>query len=539
MAEEDLIFGKNRHMFGGIEPSNMLKFAVTPKNGKIQITAQLPKDTMIDGQLLCTVGGAVIRRKTTGYPVDEFDGDFVAKITESRTIIDSTADTSKVYYYAAFPFSTQDVYNRGYKNRAIYDYPEAEYYYGYDLDLNDSNPATRVTYPSDVMNANYKPAGMNFSKKVFNYGGWPSTAGDKFMPKPCIINANGKVITYLNQNDYSLTVDGSASNIANTYYMVQNKRNAMMEWPKIYTHREVVGNVYKFRCSDIPLGDDWDCICNYDINDNQIDHFYTAIYPSPSHSESSGSVLTMPFSISGKQEFLGYGSSLIDVLQYPKNIGPDWNIEVLADRLLIQDLLVMMARTTDGQKAYGERNTSSKKITGTGDAKGLFYGGNSSWSSLPAVKVFGMEGFYGFYPRLMAGFLIDKDDLKVKLTVGTHDGSSTTNYNNTGTGYIKIGSLADYMTTTGSYIGYISGTLNESFGRIPILKNGSSTTYECDQMDYLRDSSGEPKYPIVGGLGSASSGDGVGPFSIDMTNSSTASGTSGAIALSCKPRRNS
>ena len=517
MAEEDLIFGKKRHMFGGIEPSNMLKFAVTPKNGKIQITAQLPKDTMIDGQLLCTVGGAVIRRKTTGYPVDEFDGDFVAKITESRTIIDSTADTSKVYYYAAFPFSTQDVYNRGYKNRAIYDYPEAEYYYGYDLDLNDSNPATRVTYPSDVMNASYKPAGMNFSKKVFNYGGWPSTAGDKFMPKPCIINANGKVITYLNQNDYSLTVDGRASNIADTSYMVQNKRNAMMEWSKIYTHREVVGNVYKFRCSDIPLGADWDCICNYDINNNQIDHFYTAIYQSPSYSESSGNMITMPFSISDHQESLGYSSPPIDVLQYPKNIGPDWNIEVLADRLLIQDLLVMMARTTDGEKAYGDYFTNR---TGGADKKGLFYIG----------KVFGIEGFFGWGDRLLAGFLIDKDDLKVKLTIGTHDGSSTTSYNTTGIGYIKIASLADYMTTTGSYDGYISGTLNKSFGRIPILKNGSSTTYECDRMNYLRDSSEEPKYPIVGSDG---------PFSIRMTYSTSSSGTSGAIALSCKPRRNS
>ena len=28
MAEEDLIFGKNRHFFGGIEPSNMLAFRV-------------------------------------------------------------------------------------------------------------------------------------------------------------------------------------------------------------------------------------------------------------------------------------------------------------------------------------------------------------------------------------------------------------------------------------------------------------------------------------------------------------------------------
>lgn len=545
MAEEDLIFGKNRHMFGGIEPSNMLKFAVTPKNGKIQITAQLPKDTIIDGQLLCTVGGAVIRRKTTGYPIDEFDGDFVAKITESRTIIDSTADTSKVYYYAAFPFSTQDVYNRGYKNRAIYDYPEATYYYGYDLDLSDSNPATRVTYPSDVMNTSYEPAGMNFSTGVFNYGGWPSTAGDKFMPKPCILGGDGVVVSYLNQNDYSLTVDGTESNIASISYMKANKKNAMMEWPKIYTHREVVGNIYKFRCSDMSFGDDWDCICNYDINGNQIDHFYTAIYPAIV-SGSGDSLLPISMSNQDITSYTSFASSPIYIFNYPKKIGPDWNVEVLADRLLIQDLLVMMAKTTNCKNAYGTSfGTTYQYVTGSRNTKGLFYGLDGTWgedvSSRPSwvtkgsVKVFGMEGFYCSDDRLLAGFLIDKDYIKVKLTSSTHDGSSGIDYNTTGTGYITIGSLADYMTTTGSYGGYISGTINESFGRIPILKNGSSTTYECDPMSYFRASSGEPKYPIVGGTYSSPNWYRSGPFYIDATNSTSDSSTKGVIALSCKP----
>ena len=84
MAEEDLIFGKNRHFFGGIEPSNMLTF--TAHGGMPQgqygvlITATLPNDTVVNEQTLCTVKGAIIRRKTTDYPKDEFDGDLVADI---------------------------------------------------------------------------------------------------------------------------------------------------------------------------------------------------------------------------------------------------------------------------------------------------------------------------------------------------------------------------------------------------------------------------------------------------------------------------
>ena len=75
MAEEDLIFGKNRHFFGGIEPSNMVAFsaALDAATNKVLITATLPTDTVVNGQTLCSVAGAVIRRKSTDYPTDEFE----------------------------------------------------------------------------------------------------------------------------------------------------------------------------------------------------------------------------------------------------------------------------------------------------------------------------------------------------------------------------------------------------------------------------------------------------------------------------------
>ena len=82
MAEEDLIFGKNRHFFGGIEPSNMLAFSVAVESGVVKVTATLPNDTVVNNQTLCTVEGAIIRRKTTDYPKDEFDGDLVANRVE-------------------------------------------------------------------------------------------------------------------------------------------------------------------------------------------------------------------------------------------------------------------------------------------------------------------------------------------------------------------------------------------------------------------------------------------------------------------------
>lgn len=40
MAEEDLIFGKNRHFFGGIEPSNMQNFTAVIEGEHVKITAR-------------------------------------------------------------------------------------------------------------------------------------------------------------------------------------------------------------------------------------------------------------------------------------------------------------------------------------------------------------------------------------------------------------------------------------------------------------------------------------------------------------------
>ena len=57
MAEEDLIFGKNRHFFGGIEPSNMKVFNVTIPGGiygKLgpSVVATLPDDTVVLATIL-------------------------------------------------------------------------------------------------------------------------------------------------------------------------------------------------------------------------------------------------------------------------------------------------------------------------------------------------------------------------------------------------------------------------------------------------------------------------------------------------------
>lgn len=616
MAEEDLIFGKNRHFFGGIEPSNMLTFNAVAEDGVVRVTATLPADTVINNQTLCTVEGAVIRRKTTDYPKDEFDGDLVADIKTSTTLVDSGASATGTYYYAAFPYTTQGVYNRNKANRVVINEPEpmeeftaksvyvsatdsvkveitaalpanvvgamirksttgyptsetdgelfkdikddgvytdtnvtvgAVYYYsafpytstgaynrseanrtsvtpkkrdylfGYDLVQTTSSPTGRVSYPSDVDNAGFTPAAMNFSTSKFNYGSWNFAPGEKFMPRPCMLTYAGVVDEYLNPDDYTKNTENLASQVANVSF----NGNAMMEWPKIFTKRWEENGVYHFRCSDTPQDDTWECWSNYDRLNNQIDHFYTPIYFGSTNS-SSGNKLRSLSDVSNK-----VSTTADQEISSAKANGDDWYIEVLADRLLIQDLLVMMGKSTDGQTVFGSGRSASSNSsavnTGTMNTRGMFWGSNNGTDG---VKVFGMEHFWGNLWRRTAGWINDKGTQKVKLTRGTHDGSTATDYNTTGSGYKTIYGA----TPTGTSGGYIKTMKTEAFGRLPVDASGSSSTFEADGLWFA---SSNVYYAYVGGGWDADLR--CGPFCAALNFAASYSYSSRGAALSCKP----
>ena len=608
MAEEDLIFGKMRHLFGGIEPSNMEIFTATVENGEVKINAQLPGNTIVDNQILCTVAGAVIRRKSTEYPKNEFDGDLVADITTSGTITDSTADSTATYYYAAFPYSTKGVYNRNHINRSAINLPDPmvsfsaksggsvikltaelplsavgavirkstggypaspedgeefmtitsngtyidsnviigltyyysafpynssgvysmddpknrastivktySYLYGYDLDTTDSDPATRVSYPSDVQNTEYTAAYMDFTAGTFNYGSWNIPPGEKFMPRPCMLTYAGVVDHYLNPDDYTKKTDGTASSVANTSF----SGNAMMEWPKIWVKRWEENGVYHFRCSDVQIDEDYECWSNYDRQNNQIEHFYTPIY-------FGSDVSSKMRSISGQSNLVSKTASTEITLA--KANGNDWYTEVLVDRLLIQDLLVLMAKNTDGQTAYGSgRSLSSNSSAigqGTMNTKGMFWGSNDGTSG---VKVFGMENLWGNLWRRTAGWIHASGTQKVKLTRGTHDGSTATDYNTDGSGYLTVSGAAP----TGSSGGYIKTMKTMPYGRIPYDASGSTTTYEADGLWFHNS---QTSYAMVGGTWNYVLD--CGPFCTSLYAMAGTSYAGFGSALSCKP----
>ena len=386
-----------------------------------------------------------------------------------------------------------------------------EYLYGFDLTIADSNPATRVTYPSDVENSGFAKAVMNFGG-AFSYGSWPSTPGEKFMPRPCMLRFNGTVDYYLNPNDYTKKADGTTSDVANMNY----GGNAMMEWPKIYVKRWESNGVYHFRCSDMKVDSDYECWSNYDKNNKEIPHFYTPIF----FGSKDGSNRLR--SISGQSNFVS--NTAQTEVTYAKNNGADiWYTEVLSDRELVNDLLTMMFKSTDLQATagYGVCSASAAIAPGSMNTKGLFWGAGDKTSG---VKVFGMENWWGNIFRRIAGWCISSGTQKVKLTRGTKDGTTVGDYNFDGNGYKTISGVN--LTRSG----YISKMKTESFGRFPMEANGSTTTFEADQVWA---DSGNGYYASVGGVWDDDLR--CGPFCAHLFVVPSDTYASVGAALSCKP----
>ena len=141
--------------------------------------------------------------------------------------------------------------------------------YGFHVNPNESDPADAVTYLADAVGMT--PAAMGTT--TFNYGSWKDAF---FIPRPCMLKYDGTVDYYLDPNDYSKKLDGTASDISNYSY----NGNAMMEFPKLWFKFEAgtaEGENY-FYISNKQVDSSYHCRANYDSDGNQIDHFYIGIY---------------------------------------------------------------------------------------------------------------------------------------------------------------------------------------------------------------------------------------------------------------------
>ena len=398
--------------------------------------------------------------------------------------------------------------------------------YGFQINGSESDPAAAVTYLEDAVGMT--PAHMDFSTGKFDYGSWENAF---FMPRPCMLKSDGTVDYYLNPDNYALKEDGTASDITNTAYA----GNAMMEWGR---------NGHKIWLKILPIGDGSSAkvyISNHRADSKFFDypfhnckgesaeHFYTPIY--------NGSVISSTMrSLSGQTVSKTLAGTAEITAAKANNPSTDelWNIECFADRLLINMLLILMGKSLNTQAVFGQGLNSggSEAIndgfaTGVHNTKGLFYGTNDGTASTytNAVKIFGMENYYGFQWRRTNGLILNNGATKYKLTYGTEDGSSATGYNTDGTDYKDAG-----VTPSGTSGNYISKAKFTEDGIFSDTMSGSASTYYCDGAWF---NNAAVTFALFGGA--SNSGAKVGAFYLNLNNAVSVAYWNLGAALSCKP----
>lgn len=396
-------------------------------------------------------------------------------------------------------------------DKLIFDGGTDQVHYAYSINADTAE----ITYLAD--NEDFTPAAMGDTG--FDYGSWENAF---FMPRPCMLKSNGKVDYYLDPNDYSKKLDGTASDIADPTY----DGNVMLEFPKIWYKFVPIGDDGEggtFHCSNVKLDDSYECWCNYDANNNEIDHFYihayNAVILDGKMRSLSGYALAQENgadSTTGPQEIAAARAN-------NQNGIDEWYTYLLADHQLLTYLATLMCKHVNHQTKFGrgiDSGSSAAKrayVTGTLNDKGLFWGDTTTGTQ--AVKIFGIENFYACAWKRAAGLIETSTGYSYKLTHGTKDGSTATSFNTNGSGYKTI-------TRTKPANGWVTTMHYEANGFwIP------ATTGTNRYADYHWTGNG---YVLVGG--NSSSGSNCGSWYVDLGSGVSNSAWNVSSALSCKPR---
>jgi hypothetical protein len=218
-----ILNGIDSKIVSGIPPKNMSYFYAIPGNKTVTLKYDLPADTYIDGQLICTVKGVRIVKKQGSAPIGPEDGLIILEKDRVNYLgpenyTDKDVSNGIAYYYGFFPYSDHGIYNFNEVNilRAI---PSAIKYWAFDQNFADKNPLTTITYPSDFQNSSYTKMMTNEGQGTATAGSWLSFLQTVLKNYPYMVKRNGKIDYALSPGDYTKKDDGSSpSDYSNQLY---------------------------------------------------------------------------------------------------------------------------------------------------------------------------------------------------------------------------------------------------------------------------------------------------------------------------------
>lgn len=335
--------------------------------------------------------------------------------------------------------------------------------YGFIEDMDVKGPSARVEYIG--ANKDYTPLSLNKSTGVMSLNSWRSFPVIE-ANKPYMVKSDGTPDYMLDENDYTLKSDGTASDVANTEY-----DGGAFSWiTKIYKKSYMAGNKRVVMYCMRPR-EGFEPVGFKDTDDRELEGiwlpmFYGSMVGSkmvslsglqPAHSQTTAEQKAAMDAFSDRAAFLG---------------GPI--VEV------ITDLLIMFAGTTDIQEAYGLGNCNgyNSSLAPTYGVKenaviggGQFYG-TSDGKSLNKIFHSIVLGSYQQYMR-------DPYELVVNGRVKV---SKNYTYDLTGASYEDTG--INVPNGPGRWEYPLRYQEVDGYGSIPaiVFDGGSTATASCDGL---------------------------------------------------------
>lgn len=448
-----------------IPPPPISNFQAKADNKKVLLSWVNPIDT--------DFVGVRILRKTEGYPSSPTDG--VLVYSGSGTTYEDTELTNDVtYYYRAFSFDWDKNFNDDISQQ-VSATPLSYKIYGVAIDLTNSNPASAVTYTDDAVGMMPGSSDWDNTPLFINI-------------KPCVLK-NGVVQYYLNPNDFTKKVDGSAADITSG-----NDGDVMIEIPKIGFLISTVGNILTVKVTDDPNNPNFKYYAHTRETEGDRDKLYIGAYLG--WKDGSNKLR----SLSGKTPTAN--QTIGTFRTQAKANGSGYDLVSFYPLTLLQCLYLIKYKNLDSQSALGRGYVDEDSATNTGgtNQKGMFFGETTGKQQM---KFLGIEDFWGNLGWWIDGLFSDASrNIKTAFQ----------NFNNTGSGYTNRGRGA-----TSNINGYMSKPQgSDATGFVLKEANGSETTYFADYAG-LNDSC----LPIFGGHWNVASD--AGAFYLRLNYSASAS----------------
>ena len=424
-------------------PKPVRNLTLTPGKFLVSLTWEDPADYTEEGYT-CTWAKTVVVRKQGGYPNDIHDGVVVVTTVErdkykTSGYEDSGLTAGETYYYRVFTCNTDGVYSEPAEGTGV---PEAYKVMTVKIDLNISNPATCGSYADDAveMKSGKTESATTMWQEFFGY-------------KPCLFK-NGKVVGYLNPNDFTKFEDGTQADITSG-----NAGDVMIQFPRRGVRISKSGKVVTVSMTEAQNDSNFKYYAHQRGKSNK-DYFYLGSY--------DGDVIRDKLRSLSNTYGTDY-KTLKEFDNYGKANGTGYGCMGYYQWLFIQVMYVLQFKgNLDSQSALdrGCYARPDRLKTGRMDTSGMVYGDSD------AVKLFGIEDAWGNLDQFVNNYYIDNN---YHILTTTDDTITDV------TKYTDMGTYDGLDNVPQNY--HIDCTGDSETGFTPVMPSfvrGSSSTYFCD-----------------------------------------------------------